>query len=200
MTPINKHSLFLLATTTLIFFPHSAYSDCSREDIEFYLAKNFTTEQITRLCETSSSPTKNSNTNSQSPTTDTELFLREAIKGRDVSLSDESLTYTLRSCIQYGEEDMYGFAPKACLNIKHQVALKGLKVSEPENRYLFFKPDKIEISGEIYREVMSGLEKYNAEDQQLILQKLETGSKTSIPVRDDISIDQVFQTLQQLGF
>lgn len=199
MTSINKRGLLLLATTALIYNPQIAWSDCSREDVEFYLAKGFTTEQITRLCETSSARIQHSNIRSQTSGNDTELFLREAIKGRDVSLSDESLAYTLRTCIQYGNEDIYGFTPEACLHTRYQIDLKGLKVSEPEKKYLFFKPDSIEINGIINREVMSGLEKYKTEDQKLILEKLESGDKTSIPVRDDISIEQVFQTLQQLS-
>jgi len=72
-------------------------------------------------------------------------------------------------------------------------------VKEPGKKYLFFNPDEIEINGAISREVLNGLEKYKPEEQTLILQLLESGNKTAIPVRDDISLEKVFETLKQLS-
>ena len=190
--------------TALISLSQNAYAACSRDDVDHYLAKGFSTDQITTLCGTASSTqTKNESTASSQLSkqaasgNDTEQFLREAIKGRNVVLTSNTLAYTLKVCIKYGEEDLYGFAPKACPNIRFNIALKNLEVKEPVKR-LFFSPEEIEVNGDITRNVIDGLEQYKADDQTLIINKLESGNKTMIPVRDDISIEQIFQTIEQL--
>ena len=207
MTAFNKTSLILM--TTLIGLSHNAYSACSRGDVDYYFSKGFSTDQITTLCgSASSSQTSTTNkesstiikTSEQQPVSNngTQLFLREAIKGRNVVLANNTLAYTLKVCINYGEEDLYGFAPEACPNVRFHIALKDLEVKEPVKR-TFFSPHEIEIKGNITRSIIDGLEKHKAEDQALILKLLESGNKTIIPVRDDISIDKVFQTLNQLA-
>ena len=200
--PFNKTGLVLMATLTGL--SHNAYSACSRDDVDHYLAKGFSTDQITTLCGTASSTqTENKSTASSqlskqpASDNDTELFLKEAIKGRNVLLSHDALSYTLKVCIEYGDEDLYGFAPTACPNVRFKLALKSLEVKEPVKR-IFFSPDGIEVQGDITRTIIDGLEKYKADDQTLIHNQLESGNKTMIPVRDDISIDKVFQTLEQL--
>jgi hypothetical protein len=205
--PSSKLGSYLFITATLTCFSHNAYSACSRDDVEFYLNKGFSTDQITKLCDTTH--TSQHNTKNTAPATligsnstasnNTELFLREAIKGRNISLTNDFLNYTSRICIIYDEEDNYGFAPKACLNVKFKVALKDLEVKQPGKKYLFFNPDEIEIKGLIAREVINGLEKYKTKDRKLILKMLESGSKTTIPVRDDISLEKFFEVLKQIA-
>ena len=211
----NKLTLLLFTTASLSSIPHISNAACSRDDVQFYLDKGFSTDQITSLCDTTATQNKSHDTSSTLPKESisssavilssadntkenkTEHFLREAIKGRDVSLSNESLDYTLKVCIKYGEEDLFGFTPKACPNVRFNIALKDLKVKEPK-KSLFFNPDGIDIKGNITRDVINGLEEYKTEDQKLILNKLESGNKTTIPVRDDISIEKIFQTLDHL--
>jgi len=201
----NKLSSYLFITATLTGFSYNAYSACSRDDVEFYLNKGFSTDQVTKLCDTSPAPQYNkvnieaTSTNSHTVvTSDSEAFLREAIKGRNILFTNDSLNYTLKICIHYGEEDNYGFAPKACPNVRFKVALKNLEVKEPGKKYLFFNPDEIEVIGTITREVINGLEKHNAYDKKLILKALESGNKTSIPMRDDISLEKAFEVLKQI--
>ncbi|MCW8853542.1 MAG: hypothetical protein OQK76_02445 [Gammaproteobacteria bacterium] len=205
MTAFNKTGLVLIST--LIGLSHNTYAACSRDDVDYYLTKGFSTDQITTLCATSSSPPTHitgkepasATQTSEQPVSNnnTELFLREAIKGRNVVLTNHSLAYTLKVCIKYGEEDLYGFAPKACPNVRFILVLNDLEIKEPVKK-LFFNPDEIEVTGDITRNIIDGLEKYTTEEQTLILNKLESGNKTAIPVRDDISIDRVFQALEQL--
>jgi len=213
--PFNKLNLLLFTSATLASIPHISNAACSRDDVQFYLDKGFSTTQITTLCETPSSQDNTQDPSSATPKTSlstsaaklstadntqankTEQFLREAIKGRDVSLTNESLAYTLKFCIKYGEEDLYGFTPKACPNVRFNILLTDLEIKEPK-KTLFFNPDGIDIKGSITRDVINGLEEHKIEDQKLILNKLESGNKTTIPVREDISIEKFFQTLDQL--
>ncbi|MDH5472812.1 MAG: hypothetical protein OEY61_08140 [Gammaproteobacteria bacterium] len=213
MILFNKPVLTALTLTTLCAISLNSNAACSRDDVEFYLTKGFTPTQITSLCETTSLPqpkspvtgkdstvqTRDAAVKTPATTTnDTELFLREAIKGRHVLLNHDILSYTLKVCIKYGAEDLYGFAPKACPNVRFTISLDNLTVKEPEKK-LFFAPDGITVSGRITREIIDGLDQHDTNDQQSIRNNLESGNETTIPIRDDISIDQAFRTLEQLS-
>jgi len=200
--PFNKLGSYLFIAATLTSFSQNSYSACSRDDVEFYLKKGFSPDQITRLCDTASTTqnTKSTTINSSPVASNkSELFLREAIKGHNILLTNDFLSYTLKVCFHYGEEDQYGFSPKACPNVRFKIALKNLEVKEPGNKYLFLNSDEIEVTGSISQKVINGLDKYNAEDKKLILKTLESGNKTTIPVRDDISLEKVFEVLKKIA-
>jgi hypothetical protein len=110
----------------------------------------------------------------------------------------DSLQYTLKVCIEYGQEDIYGFAPKACPNIRFVIARKDLEVVKSQKKYIFFGDEEIQVKGAISREITGGLEKNNSEEQDKIQQLIESGDYTFIPIRDDISSDSVEQALLQL--
>lgn len=207
-------------------YANHSYAECARDDIDHYLNKGFTPEQITSICATTplktikptnnltdqaaseipgneDEPEKTYHTNNDTNQTTTheknEQFLKEAIKGRNVTLTNESFEYTLKVCIEYGDEDLYGFAPKACPIIRYTIARKGLEITKSQKKYIFFGAYEIKIKGTIKREIISGLEKNKANEIKLINEKLETGDHTFIPIRDDISIAEVEQALLQLS-
>ena len=218
---LKNFKLFFLPTLALSIYASPGYAECAREDVNFYLGKGFTPEQITAICTTSSTkPASDESINSSDKQTNKKLnteaitetdadqktslkkneqFLKEAINGRNILLTDDSLQYTLKTCYKYGEEDQYGFAPKACPIVKYVVALKGLEVTRSGKKYIFFGDHEIEIKATIRREIISGLEEHKAEEQQQIQKHLESGDQTIIPIRDDISLADVKQVFLQLG-
>ena len=220
MKPKHSKLFFLLALSTSSFTTYS-YAECARDDINYYLSKGFTPEQITAICTTSSiKPEDNksvnntdkqndqesgekemieTNNNQKTSPNKNEQFLKDAINGRNILLTDDSLQYTLKTCYKYGEEDQYGFAPKACPIVKYVVALKGLEVTRSGKKYIFFGDHEIEIKATIRREIISGLDKHKAEEQQQIQEHLESGDQTIIPIRDDISLADVEQVFLQLA-
>ena len=212
MTHKNFKLLFLLSLP-LSIYTNSSYAECSRDDIDHYLDKGFTPEQITSMCTTPPinntvkvSDEKLSNEEMTETVADEkksvnkhEQFLKEAIKGRNVFLTNDALQYTLKVCFEYGEQDLYGFAPKACPVIKFTIARKDLEIIRSQKKYIFFGADEIKIKGSIEREVISGLENNKSEEIKIINELLETGNQTTIPIRDDISSADVEQVLLQLS-
>lgn len=124
----------------------------------------------------------------------------EAIKGRNILLTNDTLQYTLKICLEYGEEDLYGFAANACPVIKFTIARKNLEVIKSQKKYIFFGDNEIKIKATIKREVISGLEKNKIDEKKLIQQQLETGDYTFIPIRDDISLTDIEQVLREISF
>jgi len=240
---MRKDSIPLLAILALITQAGQAYAACSQSEVDHYLSKGFTTDQITSLCTAPPTPqtTGQPDTPAQpaelavpvpvlipppeavSPagTTietpqpapqsveqssgqmaagdDTEQFLRTAIKGKDILLTNDALHYTLEMCIQYGEEDLFGFTAKTCPDVKFVVGLKGLDVLSTGKEHYLFGTGEVKVQGKIEREIIGQLEDLSPRERRLALKKFEKGDKTVIPIREDISLDRVQAVLEQLA-
>ncbi len=208
----RNYVITYLACLVFIMFSSQANAACSRDDITFYLDKGFSTDQITALCSEAARPVglPGSETQKSEPH-DTEqgsasaavdenaLFLQRAIKAKEIKLSYESLQYTQKICIEYGEEDLYGFTPKVCPDVIFTIALKGLEVTGTGKKYGFYGTPEARVKGLIKREIIGELKDQKPEDRELILEKFEKGDKTAIPIRDDYSLERVKQVLQELS-
>lgn len=195
---------------SLVFMMHSSQlnAGCSRDDVEYYLAKNFSNDQITVLC-SAPSTTGNAVSHSQSQNTEqssstatadeNELFLKTAIKAKNITMDSDYLSYTQKICIEYGDEDLYGFTPKVCPDVKFTITLKDLEVFETGKRYGFYGTMEVRVKSTIKRKIIGDLNDQKQEDRELILGKFEQGDKTAIPIRDDFSLEKVKQVLQQLS-
>lgn len=204
----NNGVIFL---ASLVFMMHSTHASaaCSRDDVTFYLEKGFTTEQITALCSEVSKPAADapqaeSEKNEQPPASeavdDNALFLSRAIKAQKINLSSDSLSYTQeKMCIKYGEEDLFGFTPKVCPDVIFTIALKGLEVLDTGKKYGFYGTPEVRVKSAIKREIIGDLKDQKPEDRELILNVFEQGNETAIPIRDDFSLEQVKQVLEELS-
>lgn len=221
MNIANTPFLVLLSTMSMMSSVN-AFAACEREDIDHYLGKGFTPEQITTICTsgTAASPSASDEaspdqtdtstltpeqghdariTNGSSSISDHELFLIEAVKGRNIKLDDTSLRYTLKVCVEYAEEDIYGFAPKACPQVSYEIKLRGLEILGSGKKYYFYGDTEIRVRGQITRNIIQGLESFTPYIREQIIAVMETGDETLIPIRDDISPDRVQRLLQQLA-
>jgi len=183
---------------------------CSRDDVNFYLDKGFSTDQIAAMCSEPSTPASDaqqpeSQNNEQDPASaakdDNALFLQRAIKAQKINLSSDSLSYTQeKMCMEYGEEDLFGFTPKVCPDVTFTIALKGLVVLDTGKKYGFYGTPEVRVKSSVIKRVIIGeLKNKKPEERELILEKFEKGFETAIPIRDDFSLDQVKQVLQELS-
>ncbi|MCU7845279.1 MAG: hypothetical protein KZQ93_15730 [Candidatus Thiodiazotropha sp. (ex Monitilora ramsayi)] len=228
-TPFWDFTRFFPAALALITCADLAYAACSRSDVEYYLSKGFTPDQVTAICTSSSTPAlkempdeqaspavippaakPGDNAPRQTPQNleqhtdsgtarDNEQFLKIAIKGRDIQLTRDTLRYTRKMCVQIGEEDLYGFAPKACPDVKFVIALEGLEVLKTGKKYLLYGSGEAWVRGSIQREIIGQLADQKPRDRKLILEKMETGDQTTIPIREDISLERVEAALRELS-
>jgi len=196
----------------LMMFSSQVNAACSRDDITFYLDKGFSTDQITALCNEASAPAGETPKSEQQGSEqrpdpavadDNALFLKRAIKAKKIDLSSSSLIYTQNICIEYGDEDLFGFTPKVCPDVTYVISLKGLEVLDTGKKYGFYGTKEVRVkSGVVEREIISELKDKKPAERELILEKfekLDEGEGTAIPVRDDFSLDKVKQVLQELS-
>ena len=214
MKAVSRSSRKLLIVPLLFMsYISQANAACSRDDITFYLDKGFTTDQISAMCSEPATPASDGsqsdsksepqNTEQQSAATamdEKTLFLNRAIKADKISLSSDSLQYTQKVCIEYDEEDLFGFTPKVCPDVTYSISLKGLEVEDTGKKYGFYGTPEVRVkSSEIKREIIGELKDKKPEERELILEKFEKGDKTAIPIRDDFSLEEVKQVLQALS-
>jgi len=202
--------ILLPVSLVLLAYSSQINAGCSREDVGFYLEKGFTTDQITKLCSTGSgaAATETANTSkppgteqypAEKPISENEMFLKTAVKASDIHLGNDALHYTQKICIEYGEEDLFGFTPNVCPNVKFVVALKNLEVLRTGKKYGFYGTKEVWVKSAIKREIIGGLKDKSAEEKELIFEKFEKGNETAVPVRDDFSRDRVKTVLQELS-
>lgn len=206
-----NHTTIVLVSLAFMLFSSQANAVCSRDDVKFYLDKGFTNEQVTVLCsETAGAASKTSQSEAQSDTEqqptsaavdENTLFLQRAIKAQEIKLSSESLSYTQnKMCMEYGEEDLFGFTPKVCPDVTFTIALKGLEVTDTGKQYGFYGTPEVKVKSSVIKRVIIGeLKNKTPEERKLILEKFEQGFETAIPIRDDFSLEEVKQVLQELS-
>ncbi len=204
----RNYAIIFIASLAFVMFSSQASAACSRDDVEFYLGKGFSTDQITALCSAASAtgndaPLSEMQNGDQPSATDAagenEQFLKIAIKAKKIYLDSDSLHYTQKVCIEYGEEDLYGFTAKVCPDVKFTIAFEGLEVTHTGKKYGFYGRPEVRVKSTIKRDIIGGLKDKKPEDRELILESFEKGDKTAIPIRDDFSLERVKQVLQELS-
>ncbi len=134
MTILSKRQLstfaILLASLQL-----SAHAACSREDIDYYLQRGFTHDQVVRLCGApASSPAQQPSSTAPSAAAPdsgelaTLSWLRAALDAEDVQLAPETLTLIQDRCFPYGEENAIGFREEICGKMTTSLQRKGLEI------------------------------------------------------------------------
>lgn len=204
----SKSRIIVPLSLVFMFYSNQLNASCSRDDVEFYLGKGFTTSQITQLCAVSSDCNREaskiasqngSNVTASSESDDDELYLKVAIKANDIYLSAGSLHYTNKICIEYGEEDIFGFSAKLCPDVRFMITLRGLEVLKTGKQHFFYGVDEVGVRAAIKREIIGGLDEQHEDVRQLVFKNLEQGNETNIPVREDMSLQRVKGILKKFA-
>ena len=179
-----------------------AQAECAREDVQFYLDKGFTQEQVTKLCAPAAAPARPASSRYQAyadeyvDREDTEytarlriereVFLRNSIEATDIRVNDGHLHYTRENCVSEGVEKDRAFGLKACPEVQFRIRLAGLEIDEEEHkrRFLFGLP-LIQVTSRIERHALPGGFDHipNEYHRELLRAKLERGPTTGIPLR-----------------
>ena len=186
----------------LLLFSSSAWADCSQEDVQFYLDKGFTTEQITSLCSKPVGEKKQRYRSYSEEYVDRqdheyqmrmrlerEAALRNAIEGTDIRLERGYLSYVRSQCVSEGVEKDRAFGLKSCPNIRYMIKLAGLEIDEKayKKRFLFGQK-MVRVIGEIRRREMPGAFSDIPDEywRNVLRKKLEKGNSTKIPLREGV--------------
>lgn len=234
-------SLSICLTTAGILLPGVSYAGCSRDDIDHYLSKGFTTGQVTSLCTQATAgseqkpvatdlgsktgqaaPASKADTNeagsskqvaepvSTQPVTpattsaasaaydSNEEFLKTAIQGYDVVLTENTLTYIHKTCVKAGTEDLFGFTKEICPDVKYTLNLNGLEVKKVKRQSTVYGPMVARVKGSIQREIVANFNPANDDVRKLVMDQINTGPKTDIIIREGIPAAQVKKVFAEI--
>jgi len=207
-------SFSLLTTTDLIA------NSCSKSDIDYYLQRGFTHDQVVRLCAITAAPKATAPINTtipsspqyQSPNTvnvsrrpnnvpaasnQDQVYFQTVLKATSANLTSSSLSYTSKECVEYGEPDLAGLKDKVCANTRVTLPFAGLQIVRASKGIFLLKKQELLIKGNIKREYLD-LNAYNAKKQQIVRTQLpEQPRQLDLPVHKGIDPKQVAAKLNK---
>lgn len=194
MTTVSR-----LATALLLSGLASAQAaDCSRQDIDHYLDRGFTPQQVLELCRPAPAGAEQA---TRTPTQELDLQseLRDLIDGFGIVLDENHLLFSRELCIAYDRPNYAEQRKKACGEAHYRIARQGLQVLSASSKLLFWGRDSVKVaSPQITRRFELGQDDLSARDQAKLAEALEQGDQLEIPVREGVAPGQLQLRLQKL--
>ena len=187
--------------------------ECTRTDIDHYLDRGFTPDQVTKICSPEKkSPKEKPATTAQTPAPtesapvppadlqniEDKIYLKTVIDAEEVELNEDHLSYIIDRCLTYGEE-RFNLKDSACVVMKTRIARNGLKVINTVNPIMLLRDAQLLISAQIHREItfknpIKAAEKIAFEkDYPRYLQEL------NLPLKRGIMPDKVAKVLKRIA-
>jgi len=182
---------------------------CNMEQIDQFLQRGFTHEQVVKLCghpqpttaSAQDDPVSATNPLSQSNDgIDKDIFyLQTVIDADKVEVTPEAIIYWRNKCYPYGTEDFSGFRPEACVNMRITINRNRLKVVRAAKGIILIRDQEMIVSGDIKQDVLNPeklkpktLEAFNADYPSSL-------KEINIPVKKGIDPVKVAETLKRMA-
>ncbi len=211
---LSKHIRIIGSLMCLFACSHTA-AECSRGDVNYYLEKGFSHEQVTAICGGNSSSDNRQRGRYQAhedPDLELErtlraekkiaddiLLARTAIAGWDIELTPKKLEYTRKFCVTAGKTSEVEGRTRACPDVRYRIHFPNLKVKDFERKYFFIGQREIEVVGKVQRKLLSRFDEYPRDLQRELLQKYRSTIRkdgTFIPIRKDVAIARIVTLLK----
>ncbi len=217
----NKYIPFFILLC--LFISTSTFADCSREDIQFYLDKGFTQEQVTQLCSTSN----NGNDSPDYTPYQQQVIIykeggeapglkdgltkeeREAVSvinaGGNISklqVTPQNISYSAKVCIISANSPEVDQRYKDCIDVDFVVQRKDLIVSSSGKKLLLFGNQYVLLEGIIDAKPKRAWEDYPIDVRRALKRNFEwqeTGKKTKFPVDGDYSVTRLVNAFRTLA-
>ena len=202
-TLVSSILVLTIVVISSIFTTTTALANSSsKSDIDYYLQRGFTNDQVVKLCVGTSSNQNNAsnqNTVLQSQAvnqlSEDQSYLSAALAANDVTLSNQNLTLLPRECIKYGPPNNADLIETICVDTKLSISLSGMTVGRASSGLLFVKDATVNVKGNIQREFV-GINRLRRQDREAILETMKTNpSEVSLSVRRGIAPSSVRQRL-----
>lgn len=166
-------------------------ADCNREDVEFYLSKGFTPEQITRLCTTDTDRQNAGDYESVGPDEpdagNPATYLALAIDSDAVFVDADKISFRHTACTERNRIQV-------CPDMTLAIELTGLQVTGSGRESS--GGGSIEVQGKIQRQINN----YSrlSPTEQRVVDRLYTEKHAVIPIKDGVDIGEARRALQWL--
>lgn len=203
-------ALLLLGLTST-----SAWAACERSDIEFYLNKGFSPDQITRLCAApearSTAPATSASAVAVEATPPVVANdqgvkkiladLEKTLQVESMSIENGSLVFQQRFKVKYGEEDVFGNLQEVKPTMQVSIKLSTMRLIKAAKRIPILRGAYVLLSGDVQQNLLNP-EQYKPKQLAGINEFLteEVGQNSAkIKVLAEADINKVGADLQELG-
>jgi len=194
-----------------------ACAECSRDDVNYFLEKGFSRDQVAAICGDAPAPARRAQAadeyegfeESRRRQSRGEAMRRErredvslleaAVSAWDVVVTPRHLTYTRKLCLGAGGSPEVAARVKVCPEVRYRVYFKGLKVGGYQREYVLVGRREIEVEGRVKRKLLHDFEEYQPEIRRQLMGSYRARTRdggTVIPVRKDYPLQRVYQVLR----
>ena len=202
-----KTSAAIFATFSFFLATDLMANSCSKADVDFYLQRGFTNDQVVRLCTSSGAAAPNAQYQQPyaapvDPKTqalrEDQIFLSTALEVKSVQLTPNEMTYSGEECAVYSpipnNRDM---DETLCVNTRVVVIFAGASIKKVSKGFFLVKDPEVVINGNIKREYLN-LNEIRRQERAPIQQLLpSTANTASIKVRSGIDPKKIADVLSK---
>lgn len=211
-----------------LFITAAHATDCARQDIEFYLEKGFTPQQISNMCaqkkpaEVKSQATDSATINAPLPSataTSSDSIvtpadntaraqqiatiidnMQQALEVEQLVIEGENLKFVQQLKIKYGKEDALGFLPTIKPQFAVAVNLAGLRVIKTNSHITLLRDASVLLSSDVSIELLER-EKYKKAQLAGIDAYLASVGKNAVKIiaNKDADLMLLSADINQLG-
>lgn len=190
-------------------------SACARTDVDYYLEKGYTREQVAAICGDAPAPdgVRKRDYDAYDDAREEELrddvhrrerdgntaFLQSAVSAWDVAVTPRHLTYTRKLCLGAGRGPEVTARIKICPEVRYRVYFAGLKVHAQPRESAVPGTREIEVTGKVKRKLLHDFDEYPPATRRQLLGSYRARTReggTAIPIRKDYPMQRAYQTLR----
>ena len=221
LASINIKAIYLLTALSLLsisilFFSSNALANtCSKSDVDYYLQRGFTNDQVVQLCVGAVTNQSNNQraliskkpipaqpqlTQQGNQIREDQSYLSAALDASDVTMTNQGLTISPSECIDYGPSVGRASADlieTICVNTKLTINFTGMKIGKASRAILLVRDGTLNVKGNIQREFV-GINELRRQDRAAILETLTTNpNEVSLKIRRGINPSSVGDRLKK---
>ena len=215
---ITKNKLILLSI--IIFLSKNAIASCSKEDIDYYLKKGFSTEQVTALCSRDDlssikEDVYKSYGDEYADEQDAEylrkmrierqVFFKSSLGAQNVNIRRDKLTFIVYECAKEGlAKPGSEFNKKGCAEVLTTIKLSEVEVIEKEfKEKVFFGNRQILVKGNVKSKIVGGMEELNQYDADVLKKKIigrlsKNKGQVLVPIKKGLNFEYALNTFKEI--
>ena len=204
-----------------MFFQSASFAKCSKEDVDYYLEKGFTPDQVTALCSENVSSNKKIDevyksfsdeyANEQDEEyirkmrIERQVFFKSALGAQNIKLKRDHLIFDQYECAKDGLAKPGSDRNKAgCAVVLTKIKLSEVEVSEKEYKEkVFFGTRSIRVRGNVQTRIIGGMEGLSEYDAKILNNKIlarlkKEKGETYIPIKQGLNFSYALDTFKEI--
>ena len=223
MISFFRKKLFYYKVTSVIFLfliNGNVSAECTKENIDYYLEKGFTTEQVTALCSRNLEFKEKSNTyesfsDEYADEQDVEyvkrmrierqVFFKASLGAQNIKLRRDELSFHVYECARDGlAKPGSDLNKKGCATIQVKVNLAAVTVSEKVfKEKVVFGNKSILVKGDVEAKIIGGFDGLSEYDANVLKKKVRArlGKKRGqvlIPIKKGLNFNYALETMKEI--